>query len=95
MVRHRRGDRRLAKSKTLAERAAWQAAAGGAMEMVVINPGAVFGSALVAAIDGQSVALVTKMKAGPMPMSPDVALGMIGVREVARLHVKALKAPGG
>ena len=82
------------KSKTLAERAAWQAAEGGAMEMVVINPGAVFGPSLGAQIDGQSVAMVTKMIAGKMPMIPDVAMGMIDVRDVARLHVKALTAPG-
>jgi len=44
-----------AKSKTLAERAAWEAANGGNMEMTVINPGAVFGPSLGAALDGQSV----------------------------------------
>ena len=70
------------KSKTLAERAAWQAVEGGAMEMVVINPGAVFGPSLGAQIDGQSVAMVTKMIAGKMPMIPDVAMGMIDVRDV-------------
>jgi len=83
-----------AKSKTLAERAAWNAANGGTMEMVVINPGAVFGPSLGAEIDGQSVAMVTNMIAGKMPMIPDVAMGMIDVRDVARLHVKALTAPG-
>jgi dihydroflavonol-4-reductase len=83
-----------AKSKTLAERAAWHAANGGTMEMVVINPGAVFGPSLGAEIDGQSVAMVTNMIAGKMPMIPDVAMGMIDVRDVARLHVKALTAPG-
>jgi len=83
-----------AKSKTLAERAAWQAAEGGTMEMVVINPGAVFGPSLGATIDGQSVAMITNMIAGKMPMIPDVAMGMIDVRDVARLHVKALTAAG-
>jgi len=83
-----------AKSKTLAERAAWKAAEGGTMEMVVINPGAVFGPSLGAKIDGQSVAAITNMIAGKVPMIPDVAMGMIDVRDVARLHVKALTAPG-
>ncbi|MEI8251075.1 MAG: NAD-dependent epimerase/dehydratase family protein [Synechococcus sp. ELA057] len=83
-----------AKSKTLAERAAWQAAEGGAMELVAINPGAVFGPSLGATIDGQSVAMITKMIAGQMPMIPDVAMGMVDVRDVARLHVRALTAPG-
>jgi len=83
-----------AKSKTLAERAAWKAAEGGTMEMVVINPGAVFGPSLGAKIDGQSVAMITDMIACKVPMIPDVAMGMIDVRDVARLHVKALTAPG-
>ena len=50
-----------AKSKTLAERAAWDAVAGGAMELVVINPGGVFGPSLGARADGQSVAMMTDM----------------------------------
>jgi dihydroflavonol-4-reductase len=83
-----------AKSKTLAERAAWKAAEGGAMELVVINPGGVFGPSLGAKLDGQSVAMMTDMIAGKVPMIPDVAMGMIDVRDVARLHVKALTAPG-
>lgn len=83
-----------AKSKTLAERAAWQAAESGSMELVVINPGAVFGPSLGATIDGQSVAMISKMIAGKLPMIPDIAMGMIDVRDVARLHVKALSVPG-
>lgn len=83
-----------AKSKTMAERAAWQAADGGTMEMVAINPGAVFGPSLGATIDGQSVAMITSMISGKMPMIPDVAMGMVDVRDVARLHVRALTAPG-
>ena len=35
-----------ARSKTLAERAAWDAVEGGTMELTVINPGAVFGPSL-------------------------------------------------
>jgi dihydroflavonol-4-reductase len=79
-----------AKSKTLAERAAWDAVAGGAMELTVVNPGAVFGPSLGAQVDGQSVALVTDMIRGKMPMIPDVAMGMVDVRDVARLHVAAM-----
>ncbi|NCZ69453.1 MAG: NAD-dependent epimerase/dehydratase family protein [Actinobacteria bacterium] len=82
-----------AKSKTLAERAAWEAVAGSAMELTVVNPGAVFGPSLGAEIDGQSVALMKDMIGGKMPMIPDVAMGMIDVRDVARLHVAAMTAP--
>jgi len=83
-----------AKSKTLAERAAWQAAANGRMELTVINPGAVFGPSLGAKIDGQSVAMMTKMIAGKVPLIPDMALGMVDVRDVAKLHVSAMTARG-
>ncbi len=83
-----------AKSKTLAERAAWEAANGGTMELTVINPGAVFGPSLGAKMDGQSVEMMTKMIRGKMPMIPDMGFGMIDVRDVARLHVKALTADG-
>jgi len=83
-----------AKSKTLAERAAWEAIAGGEMELTVVNPGAVFGPSLGAQIDGQSVALITDMIGGKMPMIPDVAMGMVDVRDVARLHVAAMTTSG-
>lgn len=83
-----------AKSKTLAERAAWEAAEGGAMELVVINPGAVFGPSIGPLVDAQNIAMITKMIQGKVPMIPDVAMGMIDVRDVAKLHVRALKAQG-
>ncbi len=83
-----------AKSKTLAERAAWAAAKGGKMELTVINPGAVFGPSLGAKMDGQSVTLMTGLIGGKMPMIPDMSMGMVDVRDVARLHVKAMTAEG-
>jgi len=82
-----------AKSKTLAERAAWDAVAGSEMELTVVNPGAVFGPSLGAQVDGQSVALMSDMIGGKMPMIPDVAMGMVDVRDVARLHVAAMTTP--
>ena len=83
-----------AKSKTLAERAAWRAVEGGEMELTVINPGAVFGPSLGAKMDGQSVAMMTAMIGGKMPMIPDLSMGMVDVRDVARLHVAAMTAEG-
>ena len=83
-----------AKSKILAERAAWSSAAGGEMELTVINPGFVLGPSLGAEIDGASVKLITKMIGGKMPMIPDMAIGLIDVRDVARLHDKAMTAAG-
>ena len=83
-----------AKSKILAERAVWSSAAGGEMELTVINPGFVLGPSLGAEIDGASVKLITNMIGGKMPMIPDMAIGLIDVRDVARLHVKAMTAAG-
>ncbi len=57
-----------AKSKTLAERAAWAIAKGGDMELAVMAPGAVFGPSLGARLEGQIVALMTDMIGGKMPM---------------------------
>jgi len=83
-----------AKSKTLAERAAWDLAADAGFELVVINPGGVFGPSLGAVGDGQSEAMMSDLLTGKMPGIPDVALGMVDVRDVARLHVAALTADG-
>ncbi len=83
-----------AKSKTLAERAAWDAVEGSAMELVVINPGGVFGPTLSGRADGQSMMMVSDMINGKMPLLPDMKLGMVDVRDVARLHVAAITADG-
>ena len=64
------------------------------MELTVVNPGAVFGPSLGAKLDGQSVTMMTAMINGKMPMIPDLSMGMVDVRDVARLHVKALTAEG-
>jgi dihydroflavonol-4-reductase len=81
-------------SKTLAERAAWDLIETDGMELSVINPGAVMGPSLGARIDGQSLSMMADMLNGKMPMIPDLAFGMIDVRDVARLHVEALTAEG-
>jgi dihydroflavonol-4-reductase len=60
------------------------------MELTVINPGAVFGPSLQAD-DGQNMTMMRDMIAGKVPMYPDMAMGMIDVRDVAKLHVSALK----
>ena len=83
-----------AKSKTLAERAAWDAIAGGPTELVVINPGAVYGPPVGAEVRGESLTFMRSMIDGKMPMVPDIAMGMVDVRDVARLHVAAMTTVG-
>jgi dihydroflavonol-4-reductase len=82
-----------AKSKTLAEKAAWETVKGSSMELVAINPGFVLGPSLGTAGDGTSEAMITNLIGGKMPAIPDIAMGMVDVRDIARLHVAALEAP--
>jgi len=83
-----------AKSKTLAERAAWDAVKESSLELVVVNPGFVLGPALGAAGDGTSETLIANMIGGKMPAIPNVAMSMADVRDIARLHVAAMEKPG-
>jgi len=82
------------KSKTLAEQAAWKAAESSKMELTVVCPGGIFGPPVGDTIEGESVTIVQGMITGKTPMLPDAAMGMVDVRDVARLHVEALTAPG-
>jgi dihydroflavonol-4-reductase len=82
------------KSKTIAERAArdWVAAEGGDMEFCTINPALVLGPVLDAG-GSTSVEVIVKMLKGEFPGFPDLAYGIVDVRDVADLHVRALTAP--
>lgn len=82
------------RSKALAERAAWDLVADGDMELAVVVPGGVFGPSLGAAPEGQNVEMITKMINGKMPLIPHLAMAMIDVRDVAKLHVAALTVEG-
>jgi nucleoside-diphosphate-sugar epimerase len=82
------------KSKTLAERAAWDFVAreGRGMELAVVNPVAVFGPALSADLS-TSVSLIKAMLEGRMPGTPRLWLGAVDVRDVADLHLRAMTSP--
>ena len=83
-----------AKSKTLAERAAWDfiAQQGGALELSVINPVAVLGPVLGADF-AASIELVKRMLEGGMPGCPRLSFGVVDVRDVADLHLRAMGDP--
>jgi dihydroflavonol-4-reductase len=82
------------KSKTLAERAAWDflAREGGALELSAINPVAVFGPVLGPDYSA-SILLVQKMLDGAMPGTPRLYFGAVDVRDVADLHLRAMTNP--
>lgn len=85
-----------AKSKILAEKSAWRFIKAqkddAAMELVVINPGGVMGPTLTGTLTGTSVGMINDMMQGKMPMIPDIAVGMVDVRDVAKVHVAAITA---
>ena len=83
-----------AKSKTLAERAAWDfmAREGGSMELAVVNPVGVFGPVLAADFS-TSIELVKRMMDGALPALPRITFGVVDVRDVADLHLKAMTSP--
>jgi nucleoside-diphosphate-sugar epimerase len=83
-----------AKSKTIAERAAWDFVSGdgGSLELAVVNPVAVLGPLLTPDLS-TSIELVKRLIEGGMPGTPKVAYGLVDVRDVADLHVRAMTAP--
>jgi len=82
------------KSKTLAERAAWDFMAneGGALELSVINPVGVFGPVLGPDYSA-SILIVQRMMDGAMPGAPKLYFGIVDVRDVADLHIRAMTHP--
>ncbi len=83
------------KSKTFAERAAWDfmdTEAAGDMELSVINPGAVLGPLL----DGSfstSGELVRKLLRGDVPACPEIGFSCVDVRDIADAHFAAMVMP--
>ena len=82
------------KSKTLAERAAWDfiAKEGGALELSVINPVGVFGPVLGPDYSA-SILIVQRLMDGAMPGCPRMYFGVVDVRDVADLHIRAMTHP--
>jgi nucleoside-diphosphate-sugar epimerase len=82
------------KSKTLAERAAWDFVAedGGKLELSVVNPVGVFGPVLGPDYS-TSILLVQRLMDGAMPGVPQLHFGAVDVRDVADLHLRAMTHP--
>jgi len=82
------------KSKTFAERAAWDFVAreGGGLELSVVNPVGVFGPVLGPDYS-TSILLVQRLMDGAMPGAPRLYFGVVDVRDVADLHIRAMTDP--
>ncbi|MCE1253460.1 MAG: aldehyde reductase [Anaerolineae bacterium] len=82
------------KSKTLAERAAWDfiQREGGPLELSTVNPMAIFGPALSPVLSS-GFDLIKGILDGSTKAIPNMILGIVDVRDVADLHIRAMIAP--
>lgn len=82
------------KSKVLAERAAWDFIKneGRNLELTVINPMGIFGPSLSPVLSS-GFELLKKVLEGSMKQLPDMTLGIVDVRDVADLHIRAMTNP--
>lgn len=82
------------KSKALAERAAWEFAdgEGQGMELAVVNPVGIFGPLLNSDLS-PSTMLVKGLLEGRPPALPQLMFGVVDVRDVADLHLRAMVDP--
>lgn len=83
-----------AKSKTLAERAAWDFVQGSAPEidLTVINPGFVMGAPLDDSF-GTSLQVIQRILRAKDPMLPNIGFASVDVRDVAAMHIAAMNSP--
>lgn len=83
-----------AKSKTLAERAAWDfiKREGGNLELSVVNPVGIFGP-IFGPDYSTSILIVKRLLDGAVPLCPRIGFGVVDVRDVADLHIRAMTSP--
>lgn len=82
------------KSKTLAERAAWDYVngEGKGLELATINPSAILGPALSADMS-TSLEITIRLMNGKTPGLPRLGFSVVDVRDVAECQVKAMETP--
>ncbi len=83
------------RSKTIAERAAWDYVngEGQGLEFVAMNPAAVLGPVMSGDFSA-SVEILTQLLSGKLPGTPRVGFVIVDVRDVATAHVAAMTTPG-
>lgn len=82
------------KSKTIAEKAAWDFIAidNNGMELATVNPTAVMGPVLGTDFS-HSIHIIKNMLTGKVPGCPKINSGFVDVRDVAELHLLAMTHP--
>jgi dihydroflavonol-4-reductase len=76
------------RSKTLAERAAWDFAKLHSMQLTTICPGAILGPLMSPSMSA-SINLVSKLMQNSVPALPKIGYESVDVRSVAELHILA------
>jgi dihydroflavonol-4-reductase len=82
------------KSKTIAEKVAWDfinSQDEKNLELTVINPSFVLGPSLSDDIGGTSTDTIKKFLTKAIPAVPNVYMNYVDVRDIAKLHVEAIK----
>ncbi|MDG4874691.1 aldehyde reductase [Mesorhizobium sp. WSM4935] len=82
------------KSKTLAERGAWDFInrEGGSLQLGVVNPVGIFGPVL-GPDHSTSTDFIRRLMDGEMPGLPRMVFGVVDARDVADLHLRAMTDP--
>jgi nucleoside-diphosphate-sugar epimerase len=82
------------RSKAIAERAAWDLMRrdGGDTELVVVNPTFILGPTITTDLRS-SMHLIKAMLDGTMSVAPRARMGVVDVRDVADLHIRAMAEP--
>lgn len=84
-----------AKSKTLAEKAAWDLVAekgGGKTTLATVNPSLVLGPVMGRDFS-ESIQVVERLMSGRVPGIPRLGFSVVDVRDVADLHLRAMTDP--
>lgn len=88
-------NRAYIRSKAIAEKAAWDfmEKEGGDMELSVINPVGIFGPALGGISSASLDTVITGIVEGQITETPPFTMGVVDVRDVADIHIKAMLHP--
>jgi len=83
------------KSKTVAEKAAWDFLKnhGGDLELTVVNPVGIFGPVIGDIVPASFEGVIKGLIEGTVTESPAFTFGVVDVRDVADIHIKAMLHP--
>lgn len=83
------------KSKTVAEKSAWEfiEKEGNGLELTVINPVGIFGPSIGGITSASLDVAVSGILNGNLEYTPTFTMGVVDVRDVADIHIKAMLSP--